>query len=223
MAVSLLDLPNELIIEVLSQLDGPTDLMSAIRASPLIWRVFHAAALTIVRRLGEHSLGGEFGMRTALALHRLSQLRCTHHTTGCPDRSPCARRIFESYARQSIPPLLNEETRHFLHVLNRVDRVIDQYHERVPAGLAWTTKPCCEACVKTSRATFGNPSRHILICWSQPLQPRRHTGCKGSHCHQARGTFTYVTRHYTRRDTSSTRVFPRVWRLEAGVCRWGWE
>jgi hypothetical protein len=153
--------------------------MSAIRASPLIWRVFHAAVLTIVRRLGEHSLGGEFGMRTALAVHRLSQLRCTHHTTGCPDRSPCARRIFESYARQSIPPLLNEETQHFLHVLNRVDRVIDQYHERVPAGLAWTTKPCCEACVKTSRATFGNPSRHhyppcAASTEEVPARARRH-------------------------------------------------
>lgn len=126
MALSLLDLPNELLIEIISYLHASIDLFAIIRTSRSFWQLFQTIGPAIIRqRFGETAFGGQIGLCAAVAAFRLTWLCCDNHQRGCPDWSPCAHPLYQSFVAQDVTPVLPHEVLGFLNLMELVDKAID--------------------------------------------------------------------------------------------------
>ncbi len=103
----LLNLPPELLIEILTHLN-PVDLLSAVRASLALRSAFTYAHNAILRRL-QHRYDPRNAptLISSLAVTRLSHLGCGPHLPGCCCRGSrnvgYRMRIFELFARRRAP------------------------------------------------------------------------------------------------------------------------
>lgn len=125
-ALSLLDLPNEILIEIISYIHSSLDLFAIIRTTRSFWQPFQAIGPAIIRqRFDKTAFGCQIGLCAAVTVFRLSWLRCDEHPRGCSDQTLCARRLYQSFVAQDVAALSPHEVLGFLNLMELVDKPID--------------------------------------------------------------------------------------------------